>query len=135
MKKLGKKSVSILIGVSLACGGGVAIYAKDRKIDLPVREVGTPVNCIATYQIRSTKIIDDKTIDFEMSGRKTYRNKLSYSCPSLKSEDRFSYRPTNNQLCSVDIIRVLNNYGGNLQEGAGCGLGKFQQIEKVQPIK
>ena len=130
-----KKSLSILLAASLATSGIAIVYAKDRKADLPVQNVGAPVNCITTYQIRSTKIVDDKTIDFEMSGKKTYRNTMAYSCPSLKSEDRFSFKPTNSQLCSVDIIRVLNNYGGTLQEGAGCGLGKFQQIEKVQPIR
>ncbi len=128
-----KKTLVILGALSIGIGGFA--IAKDRKPELPVKEIGLPVSCISTYQIRSTKIVDDKTIDFEMSGRKTYRNVMSYSCPSLKSEERFSYRPTNNQLCSVDIIRVLNNYGGTLQEGAGCGLGKFQQIERVPPLK
>jgi hypothetical protein len=130
-----KKTVSILLTVSVAIGGIAIAYAKDRKPELPVQTIGTPVNCVNTYQIRSTKIIDDRTIDFEMAGKKLYRNTLPYSCPSLKSEERFSYKPTGSQLCSVDIIRVLNNYGGRLQEGAGCGLGKFQEIEKVQPIK
>jgi len=68
-----------------------------------------------------------------MTGGKTYRNALSYSCPGLKSQDRFSYRTSLSQLCNVDTIRVLNDFGGRLQEGAGCGLGKFQQIEKVTP--
>jgi hypothetical protein len=130
-----KKTLSILIAASLATSGVAALYAKGRKPELPVQTIGTPVNCVTTYQIRNTKIIDDRTIDFEMAGKKLYRNTLPYSCPSLKSEERFSYKPTGSQLCSVDIIRVLNNYGGHLQEGAGCGLGKFQQIEKVQPIK
>jgi hypothetical protein len=109
-----------------AFGGSSAKKAAD-----PVRAVGDPVNCVSTYNIRDTKIIDDRTIDFKMSGGKTYRNVMAYSCPGLRYEERFSYRPTNSQLCSVDIIRVLNNYSSGLQEGAGCGLGKFQLVEKV----
>ena len=46
-------------------------------------------------------------------------------------EERFSYRTSLNQLCSVDIVRVLHDQGGSLYEGAGCGLGKFQMVEKV----
>jgi hypothetical protein len=67
-----------------------------------------------------------------MAGGKTYRNILPQSCPGLKFEDRFSYRTSLNQLCSVDIVRVLHDQGGQLHEGAGCGLGKFQMVEKVK---
>jgi hypothetical protein len=130
-----KKTVSILLAAGISLGGIAIAYAKNRAPELPVQTIGTPLNCVNTNHIRSTKIVDDRTIDFEMTGKKLYRNTLPYSCPSLKFEERFSYKPTGSQLCSVDIIRVLNNYGGRLQEGAGCGLGKFQQIEKVQPIK
>jgi hypothetical protein len=94
--------------------------------------VGKPVSCINTMNIQSTKILDDRTIEFKMSGRKIYHNVMDYKCSGLKSEDRFSYRVTSNSLCSVDIIHVLHDYGGQLQNGAGCGLGKFQQVQKVK---
>jgi hypothetical protein len=127
-----RKTLYSVVAVALT-GGGLAVgYARDMKPLPPVTAIGAPVSCVSTYNIRSTRVIDDQTIDFEMSGRKLYRNTLPYSCPSLKSEERFSYKPTGSQLCSVDTIRVLNSYGGHLQEGAGCGLGKFQQIEKVK---
>jgi hypothetical protein len=66
-----------------------------------------------------------------MAGGKTYRNSLPNGCPGLRRDDAFSYRTSTSQLCSVDIIRVVENYGGRLQQGAGCGLGKFQPIEKI----
>lgn len=50
-------------------------------------------------------------------------------------EDRFSYKTSTSQLCSVDTIRVLHNYGGQLEEGVGCGLGKFQPMEKVPEVE
>jgi hypothetical protein len=96
---------------------------------------GKPISCIRLTDIRNTNIIDNRTIDFHVGGKKVYRNVLPHSCPSLVSEDRFSYRTSLSQLCSVDIIRVLHNYGGGLQEGAGCGLGKFQPMTKVTPAK
>ncbi len=127
-----KKSLYVFAAIAFASAGLAVGYARDIKPLPLVTTIGAPVSCVNTYNIRSTRVIDDQTIDFEMAGRKLYRNTLPYSCPSLKSEERFSYKPTGSQLCSVDTIRVLNSYGGRLQEGAGCGLGKFQQIEKVK---
>ena len=113
----------------LSFGATASMSAK--KEPAPVRAVGEPKNCVSLNQIRSTKVIDNSTIDFKMAGGKTYRNSLPYSCPGLKYEDRFSYRTSQSQLCNVDIVRVLHDYGGRLTEGAGCGLGKFQPVEKI----
>jgi hypothetical protein len=95
--------------------------------------VGEAVNCVSLSQVRSTRVIDDRTIDFTLAGGKVYRNTLPYRCPSLGIEERFSHRISINQLCSIDSIRVLQSFGGNLREGASCGLGKFQPMQKVQP--
>lgn len=125
-----KTSLIILTTLAAMTGGASGLSAK--KEPTQVRAVGEPVNCVSLNRIRSTDVIDDSTIDFKMAGGKTYRNSLPYSCPGLKFEDRFSYKTSISQLCSVDIIRVLNNYGGHLSEGAGCGLGKFQPVEKIK---
>ncbi len=78
--------------------------------------------------IRSTHVRSDEVIDFVMRDGKVYRNTLDGGrCPSLGFEERFSYRTSIAQLCSVDIITVLQ--GPGLQQGASCGLGKFQQVE------
>jgi hypothetical protein len=123
---------SLLFAAALtAIVSGATSGSSTKKALEPVRAIGAPIDCVNTYSIRDTKIVDDRTIDFKMSGNKTYRNVLPFSCSGLRFEERFSYHPTNSRLCSVDIIRVLNNYAGQLQEGAGCGLGKFQQIEKI----
>ncbi len=119
--------VSTLAVLTLGATAGMSA----KKEPAPVRAVGEPVNCVSLRNIRSTNVVDANTIDFKMNGGKTYRNSLPYSCPSLKFEDRFSYRTSTNQLCNVDIVRVLHDYGGRLTEGAGCGLGKFQPVEKI----
>jgi hypothetical protein len=124
------KSLLAVVALTALTGGASAGFSA-KKEPAPVRAVGEPVNCVNIRNIRSTNIVDNSTIDFKMAGGKIYRNSLPYSCPSLKSEDRFSYRTSLSQLCNVDIVRVLHSYGGNLQEGAGCGLGKFQQVEKT----
>jgi len=91
---------------------------------------GEPVSCIMPHNIRSTRIIDDQTIDFTMTNGTIYRNTLPYRCPSLAIEERFSYKLSTSQLCSVDIITVLHNFGGGLSQGPSCGLGMFQKMEK-----
>jgi len=124
------KLLLVIPAIALLSGGG-AVALASKKAPEPVRAVGEPKSCVNISQIRSTKVVDNSTIDFRMAGGKTYRNALPQSCPGLKFEGRFSYRTSINQLCSVDIVRVLHDQGGQLYEGAGCGLGKFQMVEKV----
>lgn len=121
----------LVIGVIAVLSGGATAGLSAKKETATVHAVGKPVNCIQLRSIQSTNIIDNSTIDFKMAGGKTYRNSLPYSCSGLKSEDRFSYHTSLSQLCNVDIVYVLHDYGGRLSEGVGCGLGKFQQVEKV----
>lgn len=103
--------------------------AKDKQPDNLVA-VGEPIDCINPRLIRSTHVRDDQTIDFEMSGNTIYRNTLPYKCSSLGFEERFAYKLSTSQLCSVDIITVLQSFGGGLSQGPSCGLGKFQKMEK-----
>jgi hypothetical protein len=119
--------VSTLAALTLGATSGMSA----KKEPAPVRAVGEPVNCVSLTSIRSTNVVDNSTIDFKMAGGKTYRNSLPHSCPGLKFEDRFSYRTSQSRLCNVDIVRVLHDYGGRLTEGVGCGLGKFQPVEKI----
>jgi hypothetical protein len=91
------------------------------------------VSCINLRDIDSTDVKDDQTIIFKMRGKKYYKNILPYKCSRLGFEKAYSLRTSTSQICSVDIIRVLENYGGTLKEGAGCGLGKF--VEYTPPPK
>jgi hypothetical protein len=92
-------------------------------------QTGPAKDCIPINQFRETRIRDDRTIDFIGLGRgQVWRNTLPGTCPSLKSEDRFTYETSLSQLCSTDIIYVLQDFGGSLQRGAGCGLGKFVPV-------
>jgi len=88
--------------------------------------------CISTASIRSTDIVDAQTILFRMRGGVYYLNNLSYACPRLVREKRFSYRPTMGRLCSVDAIRVLEGYGTTMREGMACGLGPFFPISREE---
>ncbi len=86
---------------------------------------GREENCVQIQNIREARVRDDKTIDFILRDGRTMRNSLPYSCPSLGFEKAFSYATSLSQLCSVDIITVINQGGGGIRTGASCGLGKF----------
>lgn len=116
-------------------GASAAPARKPAKDDGRVA-VGEAVDCISTNRIRNSRVLDDRTIDFEMDGGVVYRNVLPFSCSGLGFEQRFSYRLSTPQLCSVDIITVLRTGGPGLMPGPSCGLGKFQKMSKpVKPAK
>jgi hypothetical protein len=99
------------------------------EIEAPAaRVVGAAESCITTNQIRQTKVHDDYTIDFEMTGGRIYRNTLPIRCGSLGFEERFAYETSVGRLCSTDTITVLQADG---RRGATCGLGQFVPIELV----
>jgi hypothetical protein len=46
--------------------------------------------------------------------------------------DSFSYRTSQSQLCSIDVISVLNRMGSDFAPGPSCGLGMFEPIDQKQ---
>ena len=125
-----------LVFIASALASGSAAIAKhEPKAPPEARETGAAVDCIPIVQIRESRVRNDQVIDFRSNGKKWYRNTLPYSCPSLGFEERFSYKTSLSQLCSTDIITVLQSAGGGLTPGASCGLGKFQPVELVKVTK
>jgi hypothetical protein len=112
----------VAIWVSLASGARDAAAQRVEEGD------GKPVNCIALNRVERTSVVDDDTILFYLNGRDVYRNDLPHRCPTLASEDTFMYRVTTTQLCSVDVITVLENIGSRFMPGPSCGLGAFTPI-------
>jgi hypothetical protein len=97
-----------------------------------VRVVGAADSCIQLRSVSRTLVRDDRTIDFEMTGSRVYRNTLPGGCPGLGSERAFTYSTTTSQLCRSDIIYVREMIGTEPQRGAGCGLGDFVPVEYVR---
>ena len=84
------------------------------------------LNCIPLQRIQNTRVLDDQTILFELSGNETLVNRLPHRCPQLGFEKAFGYKTSISQLCSQDIIWVVTHMGAGLDRGASCGLGKFE---------
>jgi hypothetical protein len=120
-------------GLALASASAAEKASKDDKYI--IKTVGEPKSCIMRSNIRSTEVIDNQTIDFKMRNGDIYRNKLPSKCSGLSFNEAFSYRTSTNQLCNVDIIRPLDNTAGRIETRGACGLGKFQQIEKIKREK
>lgn len=92
---------------------------------------GEAVTCINTNQIRSTHVVDDRTINFVMNGRnRMFRNELPMSCPGLSFNRAFAHNSRTGQLCSMNTITVVQ--GGGSPRGATCGLGRFQPMVPVE---
>lgn len=110
----------------------VVIAAEEAKeADEPDTEL-TPEECINVRQIKKTEIIDDQNIVFYMSGGKIYRNHLPRKCFGLKRRESFSYKIRTSRLCGIDSIRVVDQFGGGIEQGPSCGLGKFFPISEAE---
>ncbi|SFR78286.1 hypothetical protein [Sphingomonas jatrophae] len=128
MVRLSLAAALALIAVPTAAAPGKA----DREALAAARPIGAPVDCVQIRQIRDTRVRSDSVIDFVMNNNRVFRNTLPRSCPRLGFQRAFSYRTSLSQLCSVDIITVIDNVGGGLRPGPSCGLGKFQQVSGVK---
>ena len=103
--------------------------AKDRNRIPAAEPTGKPQSCITTSRISQSHVRNDWVIDFEMRDGSIYRNTLPAACSGLTFDQRFAYRTSIGQLCSVDTITVLR--GDGLSQGPTCGLGEFQPIKLV----
>ncbi|MAF84578.1 MAG: hypothetical protein QGH93_05195 [Gammaproteobacteria bacterium] len=88
--------------------------------------------CAQTNQIRHTSIVDDQTILFYMNQQKIFVNQLPHRCGGLRIAGAFSYRLTNSRLCDIDTIKVVRTFGGRLDTGPSCGLGKFRLVTEEE---
>lgn len=88
-------------------------------------------DCIPLTQIRETKAIDDQNIVVYAGGNRAYRNHLPHKCNGLAHADSYMYKTSQSHLCSLDVITILNRYGGDFSQGNSCGLGKFEPIDRA----
>jgi hypothetical protein len=120
-------SALILAGTTpvLAASAKSAVTAKGEvrlaKI-LAGRVPGKPVQCIFLPQVRSTQIISGTAIVYD-AGRTLYVNRPESGARWMSSGDVLVTKPHANQLCNVDIVRLLDQ-GTHFQRGS-VGLGDF----------
>ncbi len=90
---------------------------------------GPPVNCINTSQIRTFRVIDDRTIDFERNRNVAWRNSLPIRCNGLAFGQKIRLNNRGTQLCSFDTITPTSM--GRGPNPMRCQLGQFQPMKRV----
>lgn len=123
-------SMTAMIAIPLALGACARTGPAEVTAPSPAAEaVGPAQTCLQITQYSSTRIRDDRTIDFIGSGDRVWRVTLPNRCPGLRSADSFTFATSLTQLCSTDIIYPLLRFGNDLQRGAGCGMGQFVPVK------
>lgn len=116
-----------LLALAMVTTAAAPTQARDKKDRVPAATpIGKPQTCIPISQIRESQVRSDRVIDFRVTGNRFYRVTLPQSCPGLGFERRFSYATSLSQLCSADIITVLQQ--APVMRGASCGLAPFQPV-------
>jgi Family of unknown function (DUF6491) len=117
-------SAPLVAMVLASCAGGDA----PRQPNVWVAD-GSPVNCINARQIRTFRVYDSRTVDFEMSGGRVYRNTLPFACSDLSFGAGIRLNSRTSQLCSVDTITVVRS--GMRPSPTRCPLGQFQPLKRA----
>lgn len=117
-----------LAGALLTAGLAPAL-AQDAADEIIDR---APERCIVLNRVDDSEVIDDRTLIFHMRDGGIYLNHLSRECPGLKREERFMYSPTNNRLCDIDTVTVLEQGGFGMTRGFTCMLGQFHPITELE---
>ena len=71
------------------------------------RVAGEPVDCIDLHRVRSSRVIDDTAILYEV-GSTIYVNRPNAGAESLNRWDTLVTRTPSTRLCSIDTVRVVD---------------------------
>lgn len=82
--------------------------------------------CMSIARLQRSEIIDNQTIRFHLIDGTIVLSRLPNPCPGLEMQGGFAFRTSTDQLCELDVIRVLPPSGG------ACALGTFE-IEHLAP--
>ncbi len=124
MHRLKSGAMALLVAVAGA-GTSIAQDENDRQRD---EQDGDAIHCVRVQGIQRIDIVDSDTLVFRMRNGKVYRNDLPYNCPGLRRDDTLMYRTTIGQVCDLDIVTVLEDWGFGFAPGVSCGLGVFHPI-------
>jgi hypothetical protein len=92
-------------------------------------EDGPAVNCISRNQVRTFRVIDDQTIDFERNRNQAWRNRLPFRCSGLVFGQAIRLNSRTHQICNLDSISPKSFGGG--PNPPRCQLGQFQPMKRV----
>lgn len=126
------RAILCLIGgmlISAALPAQAARPAPEARIAkaLEGRIAGKPVNCIPQYRIQSSEIFERTAILYK-AGSTWYLNRPVSGGNFLSRDDVLLTDTHSSDLCSVDIVRLLDS-GSHFPSGS-LGLGQFVPYTK-----
>ena len=92
------------------------------------RVAGKPVDCINLRDIQSSEIIDRTAILYR-TGSRLYVNRPQVGAESLDRDDILVTKTWDSRLCSIDVVRLIDN-GSHFEHGF-VGLGEFVPYVKA----
>ena len=93
------------------------------------RVAGDPVDCIDTYRVRSSRIIDGTAILYE-AGSVIYVNRPRSGAETMNHWDTLVTRLHSTRLCSIDTVRLLDS-STRFERGV-VFLGDFVPYRRVE---
>jgi hypothetical protein len=82
---------------------------------------------------------DEQSIRFDLTGRRSYLNRLAGRCPGLRDSSRgfgaLAFEPHGRRICRGDLVRVVDP--GRAVAGASlpCVLGAFVPVPRKAEIQ
>src|SRR5688572_13244537 len=105
-----RKLIPLLAG-TLLLGGVAQAKPQDREAELARalrgRVAGEPVDCIDLHRVRSSRIITDTAIIYDAGGV-VYVNRPRNGADELNQWDAMVTRTPTTRLCSVDVVRMVD---------------------------
>ena len=92
---------------------------------------GTRERCISIRNVRSTKVLDDRHVVFELPSKQYYLVQFQNRCFQLRPGASMAYEPRGTQLCRLDDIRVIDGFRGG-PVGPPCSIPGFYEISEEQ---
>jgi len=131
-----KKALSLLLAGAVLTTAGVAQARQQRTPEEQLsritagRTAGEPTDCIFLRDINSTEIIRNTAIVYRMNNGTIYVNQPNSGANFLDRDDILVTDTHSPQLCSVDIVRLLDS-GSRMTTGS-VGLSKFVPYPRVR---
>lgn len=92
---------------------------------------GATERCIQVRSIRDSRVLDDRHVVFELSGKRYYLVQFQRSCHQLRRNSSIAYEPRGSQLCRLDDIHAIIDFrvGGI---GPPCPIPGFYEVSVEQ---
>ena len=117
-----------LIALVAGCSSTEEAEEQEPLLDLTQFDSDAGEKCIPLAGIKSTKIIGNQAVEFRMRSGVTYINVLPRPCPAMSRNRILSWETSLSQLCHLDILKVLDRVGSDIQLVGACGLGYFHPL-------